>query len=78
MAMDRDQLLTNLDGKLDRFEKEATKLRAIAKSAQASSLVAVQMARGRNWRATIALIISVGAMLVAVVSAIIAFVALPY
>jgi hypothetical protein len=63
---------SDLEAKLDRFEKEAAKLRELAKSAHASALVAVEMAGAANWRAKGTRIYSIVAMIVAAASAVVA------
>ena len=53
-------------------EAEAARLREIARSAQASAIEAVRMARRANWRATIARNVSIAAMFVAITALIVA------
>jgi hypothetical protein len=55
------------------FEAEARKLREIARCAQASVYEAVEMARRGNWRAAQAGIISIAAIVVAVVCVAVAY-----
>ena len=55
------------------FEAEARKLREIARCARASVYEAVEMARRANWRATQARIISIAAIVVALVCVAVAY-----
>jgi hypothetical protein len=52
-------------------EAEAAKLQEIARSAQASAIEAVRMARRANWRAMVARNVSIAAMFVSIVALIV-------
>lgn len=55
---------------------EARELREMATTAREASLVGLRIARDANWKAKWARIYSIGALLVAIASAVLAFIAL--